>query len=70
MAAFNLLMNYPAQRPCLSSNIFANHKDLLFVFDLETICLVYIKIYDDLLYVIHNFYAYLQHSKNMIRYKL
>jgi hypothetical protein len=49
MAAFNSLINYPAQRPCLDNNIFAYHKDLLFVFDLETIGLVYIKIYDDLL---------------------
>ena len=55
MVVFNSLMNYPAQRPCLSSNIFAYHKDLLFVFDLEIICFVYIKIYDDLLYGLHNF---------------
>ena len=55
MATFNLLMSYPAQRPCLGNNIFAYHKDLLFVFDLEIICLVYIKIYDDLLYSLHNF---------------
>jgi hypothetical protein len=70
MVVFNSLVNYPAQRPCLGYNIFAYHKDLLFVFDLETICLVYIKIYDDLLYGIHNFYDYLQHSKTMIKYKL
>jgi hypothetical protein len=49
MVVVNLLVNYPAQRPCLGSNIFAYHKDLLFVFDSETIYLVYIKIYDDLL---------------------
>jgi hypothetical protein len=47
MAAFNSLMNYPAQRPCLGCNIFVYHKDLLFVFDLEIIYLVYMKIYDD-----------------------
>jgi hypothetical protein len=70
MAVFNSLVNYPAQRPCLGSNIFAYHKDLLFVFDLETIRLVYIKIYDDLLYGLHNFCDYLQHTKTMIRYKL
>jgi hypothetical protein len=50
MAAFNSLVNYPALKLCLGCNIFAYHKDLLFIFDLETICLVYIKIYDDLLY--------------------
>ena len=55
MAAFNSLVNYSAQRLCLGSNIFAYHKDLLFVFDLATIYLVYIKIYDDLLYGLHNF---------------
>ena len=55
MAVSNSLVNYPAQRPCLGSNIFAYHKDLLFVFDLEIICFVYIKIYDDLLYGLHNF---------------
>ena len=54
MAAFNSLVNYLAQRPYLGSNIFAYHKDLLFVFDLEIIYLVYIKIYD-LLYGLHNF---------------
>jgi hypothetical protein len=63
MVAFNSLINYPAQRPCLGSNIFAYYKDLLFVFDLDTICLVYIKIYYDLLYGIHNRCDYLQHSK-------
>ena len=70
MAVFNSLVNYPAQRPCLGSNIFAYHKYLLFVFDLETIYLVYTKIYDDLLYGVQNFCDYLQYSKTMIRYKL
>ena len=48
-------MNYLAQRSCLGSNIFAYHKDLLFVFDIEIICLIYIKINDDWLYGLHNF---------------
>ena len=47
MAAFNSLVNYPAQRLCLGSNVFAYLKDLLYVFDIEIICLMYIKIYDD-----------------------
>ena len=55
MAKLYSLVNYSAQRLCLGSNIFAYHKDLLFVFDLEIICFVYIKIYDDLLYGLHNF---------------
>ena len=70
MSVFNSLMNYPAQRPYLGSNIFSYHKDLLFVFDLATIYLVYIKIYDDLLYGLYNFCDYLQQPKTMIRYKL
>jgi hypothetical protein len=55
MDAFNSLVNYPTQRPCLGCNIFAYHKDLLFVFDLEIIYLVYMKIYDNLLYGLHNY---------------
>jgi hypothetical protein len=55
MDVFNSLVNYPAQRPCLGCNIFAYDKDLLFVFDLEIIYLVYMKIYDDLLYGLHNY---------------
>jgi len=64
----HFLENYLAQRPCLGSNIFAYHKDLLFVFDIEIICLVYIKINDDWLYGLHNFVITYNILKTMIRY--